>query len=63
MTFDSILTRFGLCLAGAVVATAAGAPVWAADPFPNKEIRFIVPWNAAGKAQAKSGENGVKRHE
>ena len=48
MTFDSVLTRFGLCLAGAVVATATGAPVWAADPFPNKEIRFIVPWNAAG---------------
>ena len=48
MTLRSVLSRFGLCLAGAVVATAAGAPVWAADPFPNKEIRFIVPWNAAG---------------
>ena len=48
MTLRSVLSRFGLCLAGAVVATAAGAPVWAADPFPIKEIRFIVPWNAAG---------------
>ena len=37
----------------ATAATAAAAcvittGVWAAEPFPSKEIRFIVPWNAGG---------------
>ncbi len=35
-------------LLGTVGALAALAPAWAADPFPSKEIRFIVPWNAGG---------------
>ena len=35
-------------LLGTVGALAALVPAWAADPFPSKEIRFIVPWNAGG---------------
>ena len=31
-----------------LVALVAVTPTWAADPFPTKEIRFIVPWNAGG---------------
>jgi tripartite-type tricarboxylate transporter receptor subunit TctC len=32
----------------AAALTAACLSAGAADPFPNKEIRFIVPWNAGG---------------
>ena len=35
-------------LIGVVGVLTAFAPAWAADPFPSKEIRFIVPWNAGG---------------
>lgn len=35
-------------LIGAIAVLTAGVPSWAADPFPSKEIRFIVPWNAGG---------------
>ena len=41
-----ILLAFSL---SAVISTTTA--VWAADPpasFPNKEIRFVVPWNAGG---------------
>ncbi len=34
-------------LLGIAVATLA-APAAAADPFPAREIRFVVPWNAGG---------------
>ena len=37
------------CSLSAVISTTTA--VWAADPpasFPNKEIRFVVPWNAGG---------------
>ena len=33
---------------GAATVLVACLPAWAADPFPNKEIRFVVPWNAGG---------------
>ena len=35
-------------LAAAFAGIAAAMPAFAADPFPAKEIRFIVPWNAGG---------------
>src|SRR4029450_3494644 len=30
------------------LALTVSMPAFAADPFPTKEIRFIVPWNAGG---------------
>lgn len=41
-------TRLAVRLIGALGILAAFVPAWAADPFPSKEIRFIVPWNAGG---------------
>ncbi|MDB5732756.1 MAG: transporter substrate-binding protein [Variovorax sp.] len=32
----------------AAVLLVAGTAAFAAEPFPSKEIRFIVPWNAGG---------------
>ena len=32
----------------ALAAFTVSMPAFAADPFPSKEIRFIVPWNAGG---------------
>ena len=43
---QSFLKLFGLLL-GAVVLSDSGL-VRAADPFPSKEIRLIVPWNVGG---------------
>src|SRR3954470_17775478 len=37
------LTRFA-----AVALMATSLTAFAADPFPSKEIRFVVPWNAGG---------------
>ena len=34
--------------AAVLAACTASMPALAADPFPSKEIRFIVPWNAGG---------------
>ncbi|MBC7938461.1 MAG: tripartite tricarboxylate transporter substrate binding protein [Chitinophagaceae bacterium] len=34
--------------AAALAACSLMAPAWAQDAFPNKEIRFVVPWNAGG---------------
>lgn len=34
--------------AAALAACSLMAPGWAQDAFPNKEIRFVVPWNAGG---------------
>lgn len=48
MSLPSILTGLAARLVGAVVVLAACVPSWAAEPFPSKEIRFIVPWNAGG---------------
>jgi tripartite-type tricarboxylate transporter receptor subunit TctC len=46
----SLTKSFSLAarLAGAAVLMAASLSATAADPFPAKEIRFIVPWNAGG---------------
>ncbi len=49
MTMAATSTTFAARLIGAVAAALAlTASSWAADPFPSKEIRFIVPWNAGG---------------
>ena len=43
MALHTLMTRFlAVALAGLSMAASA------ADPFPSKEIRFIVPWNAGG---------------
>lgn len=34
--------------AAALAACSLMVPAWAQDAFPNKEIRFVVPWNAGG---------------
>ena len=34
--------------AAALAASSLMVPGWAQDAFPNKEIRFVVPWNAGG---------------
>ncbi len=54
-------------LATAAAACAAAVPALAADAYPSKEIRFIVPWNAGGSndiaARALAnilGEQGVR---
>ena len=48
MTLPDVSRRLAAGLIGAVAVLCASAPAWAADPFPVKEIRFIVPWNAGG---------------
>ncbi len=48
MELRSLSTRLVAGLLGAVALTAASVPAAAADKFPSKEIRFIVPWNAGG---------------
>ncbi len=42
LTFRIVVRLAAACLAAACVAGGA------AEPFPHKEIRFIVPWNAGG---------------
>ncbi len=42
------LSKLGAALSVAALLTAAAPAAWAADPFPSKEIKFIVPWNAGG---------------
>ena len=47
MASRNLSTLLATCLMVALSSTT----VWAADPstaFPNKEIRFVVPWNAGG---------------
>lgn len=43
MAFKRLLTRIAV-----VALTAGSVAATAAEPFPNKEIRFVVPWNAGG---------------
>lgn len=48
MASRNLSTLLASCLMAAFSTTTV---VWAADPsagFPNKEIRFVVPWNAGG---------------
>ena len=35
-------------ICGLAMLAACAAPALAADPFPSKEIRLVVPWNAGG---------------
>lgn len=48
MNLHSKATRLAARVVGALSLLAACVPAWAADPFPSREIRFIVPWNAGG---------------
>ncbi len=48
MAPKSSLTLLGARMIGAVVLFGSCLSAGAADPFPSKEIRFIVPWNAGG---------------
>ena len=49
MTLRSITTGRIVSAVAATTLLAAGClPALAADPFPSKEIRFVVPWNAGG---------------
>jgi len=42
------IERRVLLLGGLAITAAARAPAWAADTFPSKPIRFIVPYAAGG---------------
>ena len=62
-SFAGLVAKF----AGAAALVATCFAAGAADPFPSKEIRFIVPWNAGGsndisaRALAQlAAEEGVK---
>ncbi len=48
MAFTSSLAGFAVRALGATALIVAGGAALAADAFPSKEIRFIVPWNAGG---------------
>ena len=48
MSFRSHSILLAARWVGAATVLVACLPAWAADPFPNKEIRFVVPWNAGG---------------
>ena len=67
MVLKSSVARFSAKLLGAAALFATCLAAVAADPFPSKEIRLIVPWNAGGSndisARALSqlaAEDGVK---
>ena len=42
------LSKLTTALLGTAALAISIAPVHAADPFPAKEIKFVVPWNAGG---------------
>ena len=48
MTLPDVSGRLAAGLIGVAAVLCASAPAYAADPFPAKEIRFVVPWNAGG---------------
>jgi len=48
MAFKSTLALLAARTVAAVALAAAVLPALAADPFPSKEIRLVVPWNAGG---------------
>ena len=67
MALTSSLARLAGRVLGAAALLAASLSAGAADPFPAKEIRFIVPWNAGGsndisaRALAQiAAEDGIK---
>ena len=64
---SSTLLRSAAALCAAAFAAALTPGAWAADAYPSKEIRFIVPWNAGGSNDIAAraianilGEQGVK---
>lgn len=66
MAFKSSFTVLAR-LFGAAALTAASLAAVAADPFPSKEIRLVVPWNAGGSNDISArqlaqlaAEDGVK---
>jgi tripartite-type tricarboxylate transporter receptor subunit TctC len=66
MAFKSSFTALARIL-GAAALTAASLAAVAADPFPSKEIRLVVPWNAGGSNDISArllaqlaAEDGVK---
>ena len=67
MALTSSLALLAGRVFGAAALLAASLSAVAADPFPSKEIRFIVPWNAGGsndisaRALAQiAAEDGIK---
>jgi tripartite-type tricarboxylate transporter receptor subunit TctC len=48
MAFRSTLASIAVRTLAAVALAAPALSTLAADPFPNKEIRLVVPWNAGG---------------
>lgn len=48
MVHKLFFAGFGAKVLGAAALLASCAAAIAADPFPSREIRFIVPWNAGG---------------
>lgn len=70
MALKSIPTRLGALGARVLAAACVAAPLLsatAAEPFPSKEIRFIVPWSAGGSNDLAArqlaqlvGEQGVR---
>jgi tripartite-type tricarboxylate transporter receptor subunit TctC len=67
MALKSSVAAFAAKVVGAAALFATCFAAVAADPFPSKEIRFIVPWNAGGsndisaRALAQlAAEDGVK---
>lgn len=67
MAFKWSLSVVAARVMGAAALLATGAAAVAAEPFPSREIRFIVPWNAGGsndisaRALAQlAAEQGVK---
>jgi tripartite-type tricarboxylate transporter receptor subunit TctC len=48
MAFTSTLASLAARTLAAVALVAPVLPALAADPYPSKEIRLVVPWNAGG---------------
>ena len=48
MAFKSTLASIAVRALAAVALAAPALSTLAADPFPSKEIRLVVPWNAGG---------------
>lgn len=67
MALKSSFAGLAAKLAGAAVLSATCLAAVAADPFPSKEIRFVIPWNAGGSNDISArqlaqlaAEDGVK---
>ena len=67
MAFHSSFAALAARMLGAAALSAASLAAIAADPFPAKEIRLVVPWNAGGSNDISArqlaqlaAEDGVK---